>query len=502
MNYRPTNFDVWDAWCMVKGGEVHAYYLQWPRSNEPEIREKGEWLGHAVSTNLVDWRDCGPCFGPDASNPIDNAQPWTGCTLWHNGRGYLYYTMRRNDPTLNVQHIGLATSDDGFAWTRHAGNPIIVADERWYATAHRPTANILDCRDLLVIKHPTRAGWLGYFATRQVAEELPETSVIACAYSEDLMSWTQMPPVFVPNRYACVEVPDVFEMDGRWYMTCLTGQFYGNRGIFDEPHLLNGTIYAVADQPEGPFRQLDDFVLMASACRVYSISCRSLMFEGRRYVMYTNRAAVDGTDSGPVMFGTLSTPKELAVRDGRLVMLYSDRIESHVGEERIGVRCPARIRESAKPYGQIWPLASARWQQGEIIRGGSRTGWSIAELGVEAENFIFEADVTMQSGVAAGVAIRMKDNCAVFVGIDRELQSVVFSDLPVAEFVERRRCVVQNDQTWRLRIVQHQGIVEVYIDDEMKLTFRRYLRQRGEVGLFVDRAEATFANVRLRTLID
>ena len=500
MNYHPQQQYVWDAWYMVKDDQVHAFHLQQNRPNCTLPPHVQDMFGHAVSANLVDWTECAPCLGPDPANPLDCNQPWTGCALWHNQRGYLYYTMRNRDPQSNIQHIGLAVSDDGYSWTRHPGNPVITPDPKWYATVGNPTPNLLDCRDLVVIPHPQGHGWLGYYATRRLADELPKTSVIACVRSDDLIHWTHLPPAFVPNKYACVEVPDVFELNGRWFMTCLTGCGYGNRGIFGEPQLTHGTIYAVAERPEGPFRELKDFVLLGSHTTVSPISCRSVQFQGQRHMLYTDRETFDGTDQGNTHIGVLTTPKLLHTDGDRLFLAYSNRIEGHVQQELIGSSRPPQQVHADHVWGQIWQTPTVQWDFTGTIRGTSQTGWGVAELGVEAESFILEADITLLSGIAAGVMIRMQQGNGAFVGVDRDLQAVFFSELPSPLFVEQRHCAITEGQTVKLRIVQRREFVEVYIHDELKLAFARYRNALGGIGLCVDRVDATFANLRLRTL--
>src|SRR6185312_311622 len=182
MNYAPRGKYVWDGWCMPRGSEVHLYHLQRDRHRSPDAAQKDaktrpeDWLGHAVSTDLVNWEEREPCFGPNPDDPTDDDQPWTGCALWHGGRGHLFYTMRGRENGA-VQRIGLATSDDADHWVRHGANPVIRPDERWYANTARPVPGVVDCRDLVVVADP-KGGWLGFYATRQPAAELAQTSVI------------------------------------------------------------------------------------------------------------------------------------------------------------------------------------------------------------------------------------------------------------------------------------------------------------------------------------
>jgi sucrose-6-phosphate hydrolase SacC (GH32 family) len=78
---------VWDAWYMPVGDVVHAYHLRRRRRVRLADAEQ-DMLGHAVTLNLVDWEERPAAFGPDAADPRDDRQPWTGCAVWHEGRGY------------------------------------------------------------------------------------------------------------------------------------------------------------------------------------------------------------------------------------------------------------------------------------------------------------------------------------------------------------------------------------------------------------------------------
>ena len=501
MNYSPESMYVWDAWCMPVGDTVHMYHLQRNRPGVSVPEGRQDMLGHATSTDLVEWRQQPETFGPDPTNPLDDRQPYTGCAVWHEGRAYLYYTMRASANQGRVQRIGLAASTDGRHWQRHAGNPVIVPDPRWYAVEGNPVPGIVDCRDLVVVRNPL-GGWLGFYATRQPGGELPQTSVIACVRSDDLVHWDHLPPAFAPGKYACIEVPDVFEMGGRWYMTCLAGNYYGNRGIFSDPNLVNGTMYAVSDRPEGPYRELADNALVA-ARSTGPISSRSVCMDGQRYLLYTDRERHDRTDWGNMTFGTVTTPKLLRTDGDRLYAAYCDRIEREVEEELVGPSRPP-VQEPGRLWGQIWQLPSARWNWGPEITGRSSTGWGVARLPLAAESFILEATVTIQHGVAAGLAIRMSGEMSgAIVALEPDGPTgpaVAYYEAPAFDFLEARRTPIAQGRPLRLRIVTRLEHVEIYVNDDLRLAFSRYRGIGGKVGLFVDRATATFRDVRLRTL--
>jgi hypothetical protein len=298
-------------------------------------------------------------------------------------------------------------------------------------------------------------------------------------------------------------VPDVFELNGKWYMTCLTGQHYGNRGIFSDPDICEGTIYAVADNPKGPFVELDDNVLIG-ACTTATLSCRTVLFEGQRYIMYTDRERWNCSDSEGIAFGTITTPKLLDTDGDRLFIKYSPLFESHVIDELITPDKLPAIKSDTKLH--VWPvhwkMPSAAWQHSnKAITGSSRTGWGVVSFDESADSFIYEADITIEDGVAAGLAIRFEDhNCGAIVALDAAEQCVFYGETMGFEFMEKRQSKIFYGRTVHLRIVNRLEHVEVYLNDKLKLAFSRYRGIGGHIGLFVDRAKAVFENVRFRTL--
>lgn len=507
-NYAPRGMRQWDTWYMPVGRQVHAYHLQMARPGASVSKLEADSLGHAVTSNLIDWEERPVAFGPNPSDPLDDLQPWTGSAVWKDGQGYLFYTMRGSANGGRLQRVGLATATNPDHWHRYERNPVIVPDPRWYSTEERPIPGLVDCRDLIVVAAPDRKGWFGFFATRQPGNELPETSVIGCAFSHDLLHWEQRPPAFAPRKFAGIEVPDVFELNGRWYLTCLA---YGYRGLWSDPNLVTGTLYAVAEQPEGPYHELADSALIA-ARRMSTVSCRSVAFEGDRYLLYTDMERDGHTDNGEGVFGSLTTPKVLRTDGDRLYAAYSSRIESCVVEELIGPHKLPSLRLRGYTWGQgWWNMPSASWESGEGIRGLSRTGWGIAPLGVTAESFVFEATIVLTEGVAAGFAMRMKgpeptkfqgSTFDVYSGavvmLNAKEQTVSYG--LVGDIDERRLTSIPLNQSIRLRVISRLEHVEIYIDDELRLVTNQYLNIGGEVGLFVDRAEARFYDIRLRTL--
>jgi hypothetical protein len=258
-------------------------------------------------------------------------------------------------------------------------------------------------------------------------------------------------------------------------------------------------MYAVADRPEGPYEELRDNALLAGG-EAAPLSIRTFEYEGARHALYTDRERVGRVDRGAVTFGTLTTPKTVRASGGRLELAYSPRIEAKVTDELIGKSAPA-VPRAGEAWGQIWQMPSVRWEWGAVVVGESQTAWGVVPLGVHAPSYIFEARVTLESAVAAGLAVRLESARAGGVAaLDAIEQCLFFAEAPSFRMLEKREMRVPARQSIHLRVVSRLEHTELYVDDALKLAFPRYAGIDGGVGLFVDRGKAIFQNVRLRAL--
>ena len=499
MNYSPKNLYVWDAWCMPVEDGVHLYHLQRARNEAGKSREA--LLGHAFSRDLIHWEELAEAFGPDDKRTDDDRQPWTGCALYHDKCAYLFYTMRGSATNCRVQSIGLATSPNGMTFTRYRDNPVIVPDPRWYGDVEKPVKGVRDCRDLVVVKAPDRSGWYGYFATRCPNATLGSSSAIAAAYSPDLYHWEQFRPVFTPENCPCVEVPDVFEMNGLWYMTCLTGMFYGTLRPFSEPDLYSGTLYAVSDSPLGPFRMLKNNVLLAAQTGACPLSVRSFEFEGERHILYTDREKIGRVDYGTPGVGTISTPKLLSTSGDTLQVRYSPRVEAFVSRE-CALDCEWLLADGVNTdWGQCWkcPPIDAQISPQRIILSNP-DAFSVLPLNLNPESFIFEAEITLRGAASAGFTVRMTEWDGDFLRLDCERKLLQYLEHRWTEFDERRMVAFEPDRPYRLKLVSRLEHTEVYIDDILLMCFARYRNLGAGLGLFVDRGCAVFDSIRVREL--
>ena len=277
---------IWDFWTLKDGPTWHCWFLKADKSLRDEgLRHWNVSYGHATSTDLVHWEHLGTCFRPAPQPAWDDKTVWTGSVVRPDGSGlwHLFYTGTCAAKNGRRQRIGHATSLDGHHWQRvgtgqvldlAAGDAVSALYEEWHDGPWDGRA----MRDPWVMKDPHSAGWLMYFTARvSQGDKMNARGAIGLARSDDLYHWHLQPPVYAGGDYGQLEVPQVFEIDGRWYMLFCNAAEHWSRKVVDTYAAQGhggpvwGTHYLVAEHPLGPWRLPEGpFLDGAMPCRRYA----------------------------------------------------------------------------------------------------------------------------------------------------------------------------------------------------------------------------------------
>lgn len=270
---------IWDSWYWRDGETWHAYFLKAPKSlGDPELRHFNVSQGHATSTDLINWTHLGTCLAPSKETAWDDYTTWTGSTLRdENGGWHLFYTGSCHGEDGLYQRIGHAVSDDGHNWQRVGSGQCLDLTGPVAGTYEHDYAHSLwhdrAMRDPWVMKDPSGDGWLMYFTARASGIAEPNAGgAIGFATSPDLFDWTLQPPVFVGN-FGQLEVPQVFQFEGRWYcLFCTAAEHFSAVQSDATPGgPVTGSHYLMADNPRGPWHVAEGpFLDGAMPCRRYA----------------------------------------------------------------------------------------------------------------------------------------------------------------------------------------------------------------------------------------
>ncbi|MBV1822802.1 glycoside hydrolase family 32 protein [Komagataeibacter oboediens] len=177
-------------------GRYHMFY-QWG----PDKAAFGDihW-GHAVSTDLVHWRNLPAALSPQPGGP-DAQGVFSGCVVIDGARAVAFYTGI--EPSVQC----MATSDlDMMHWTRHP-EPVIATPPEGL--------QVEGFRDPMVWKDGTR--WCMVLGANVHASPMGPGGVVLLYDSPDLLTWTYRRVLYGPTHIAggyddAMECPDFFAL--------------------------------------------------------------------------------------------------------------------------------------------------------------------------------------------------------------------------------------------------------------------------------------------------
>ena len=158
-------------------------------------------LLHATAPNLLGpWTRHAPALVADPAH--GEVHLWAPHVIEHDGRFRMFYCA--GGEAKERYRIHLATSDDGWTWTRHPGNPVVVDG--------------FEARDPMVCRIDGR--WVMYYTA--TSEPTGGHHVVAAATSDDLVHWHDRREVFrdasVGTGGGPTESPFVVNVDGTWLL--------------------------------------------------------------------------------------------------------------------------------------------------------------------------------------------------------------------------------------------------------------------------------------------
>lgn len=210
---------VWDYWFADDGEHYHLFFLYASRAlHDPEDRHYRASIGHAISTDLVEWVRVADALVRSDAPAWDDLATWTGSVVRHpDGTWFLFYTgSHLAENGMNVQRVGFATSSDLMVWEKNEG-PVLSASSPWYETLADTGWHDEAFRDPWVFADPGGVGWHMLVTARARRGAEFGRGVVGRAWSSDLRTWELREPLTGPqdDGFGQLEVMQVEVVEGR-----------------------------------------------------------------------------------------------------------------------------------------------------------------------------------------------------------------------------------------------------------------------------------------------
>jgi beta-fructofuranosidase len=246
-------FWVWDSWYVFDGTNHHAFYLKAPKSlGDPELRHRHPAVGHAISTDLINWSVLNDAISPSAEPAFDSWTTWTGSVIKDDGgTWWMFYTGTAKADGGDIQRIGAAKSTDLIAWQKVSTQALVEADPKYYELFDSAKWHDQAWRDPWVFKHDDR--WQMLITARANSGEKFSRGVVGHAVSEDLLNWQVLPPLTQPNAgFGQLEVLQVANIDGTAVLIWCCGPAELSAELRTK-YPTGGMFSVIGDSSLGPF---------------------------------------------------------------------------------------------------------------------------------------------------------------------------------------------------------------------------------------------------------
>ena len=346
-----------------------------------------------------------------------------------------------------------------------------------------------DCRDMIVVFDEKQSKYYGYFAAMAETDGRL-TGVIGVAESDDLLIWKNQSIAYTPRFDGIIEVPDVYFLDGKWYLTVLTHTVFGAKGGFSDPNVQSGTIYATSDTPRGPFTEGDDNVFIAGTYKS-GYTCRTFLYKNKRYVMY-----IDKSENG----WAVSLPKEVRVVDGKLRPCYTEILKNIRQEKIIGNLSFEKLQRQS---------SSVAWNVGDAVAKDIDDGVLIKTNDYSYQEFMIESNALTSAEIEfdvklncieSGIVIK-SDNGHFFVTANtKEKALTVYNGGINYNILCKRSFEFEKGKEYNFRIILLEGQIEIYIDNVLILQNAFGTDKGMNFGLLIGGGESVYKSFKIYRL--
>jgi sucrose-6-phosphate hydrolase SacC (GH32 family) len=490
MNYRPRADELvlWDTWMYPdpENARMHLFFLA------NKLRGDWEYVGHALSEDLLHWQDCPPVLVRRPGDKYDVGVIGTGMVFkLAAGGNAMSYTANLE---TERQSIAFLHSTDLLNWEKHLPEPVLYAAPPYYETdPSKAPAKSPAFRDAFV--HQVNGRFEALIAAQATMGEMLSRGVIAryrCRDS-DLKGWEALKPLLGPDITMLMEVPEHFQIGKKHYLLWSTHSLLGYICETPSRRTLAGTFYAVADSYEGPYHVPAENLLIGAG------DCKAIQSYVGRVARWNDELLLYHHLGFPQP--SLALPKKLRQHpDGMLELSFWN------GCEKLHTRSITGWHDSLELQGQR--LQPGKWQSGpRSIKLSCPRGPSLALANIKPRDFHLRCTLTSEDALRVGLSFRDQGQHSQKRGLAFQADfknglwqfgEMFYNWCPRIEPVETIYDRPMRAKKYQLDILLRDIYFEAYVDGVWKFT--RIVAEnewQGGIGFFVDGGTSVFENIEL-----
>lgn len=453
-------------------GEYHLFYQYHPYSTQWGPMH---W-GHCKTKDFVAWEQLPCALAPDTE--YDGQGCFSGSALEDEGKHILMYTSvleeKQDDGSRKIRQTQSIAIGDGISYRKLSCNPVITAD------ALPEGSSAVDFRDPKIWKENDTfyavAGSLAADGSGQIA--LFSAKNLEAWKFETILDSNQ-------NRYGKMwECPDFFSLEGRQVLI-VSPQFMRAEGL--EFHNGNNAIYFIGEYDAGKKKFIRNQAYQIDHGLDFYAPQTVEAADGRR-IMIAWMQSWDNymTPEGQKWSGMMTIPRELSIKDGKLIQVPVREAAAYYGKEIISGpvsvnggsfipgKCPDGTYQKAVDGAEIAGICGRQFDMTVLVEVGS---YKRFEIGIACD----EAHQTMlfyepETGVLT---------------FDRNF-SGEFHDT----IYQRSAYAGKQDGKIKLRILMDKYTVEIFVNDgEMTMSSLIYTDLSADKIRFASEGKAEFEAV-------
>ncbi len=318
-NYSPFGKILWDSWFIKVNNEFHVFYLQAiPTGDSDERHDNSVSIGHAVSEDLVYWKELPTALEKGEDDAWDNLALWTGSVIEKDNKYFMFYTGRNKSINKKwIQKIGLAVSDDLITWEKSPRNPILQAGKYYTIDNQKNKLNKIGAwRDPFVFYDTESNLYYMTISARDQNYGRENNGCVALAESDNLLQWKILPPVFSPGIYDEIETTQIIYHNKLYYLFFSTHASNYQPDFAKEHGSFGGLNCYYSENLFGKYRPVNENgVVPGNANEMYAI--RLLYDKGDDFFAI---GWLNGEKNKKII-GKLSFPFKIRIEEGRVYKL-------------------------------------------------------------------------------------------------------------------------------------------------------------------------------------